>query len=180
MPIVPQPNIIELSDFETGWLPDLEESTVPMTGLLAARNLLPNIGTHTLVTRKGYKRVATGLPSGYRVLSLFPYNRVSGTTTGRYLIAVLSNGVNNVANNVKVYALNLSTGAWTFISPSGRTWVSGNGRHWGATINNIFYGGGPGDTMYKWDPDGGWDSNPSIQNWKTWIGGAAADRKSVV
>lgn len=170
MPITVVPNRIEISTWDKGWMPDQEPSHVPHDGLLAALNLLPDAGSGALQLRKGYKRITSAMAQGYTIQSIHPYNRLAGDTTGSYLIVVMTTKVDATPGNVLVYAVNLVSGAETLISPNDeetppvgtKAWESGDGRHWGQTIQETFYGGGTGDPMYSWNPDDGWDDDPAV------------------
>ena len=169
MPVITQPNLIELSDFSNGWMPDQEPAALPVTGLSVARNLLPDEGTGALELRKGFKRITAALQRGYVIQTIRPYNRLAGDTTGRYLIVVMSNGVDDAVGNIIVYAHDLDAGTSEVISPHDsdgvtfptKQWDSADGRHWGETIQETYYGGGPSDPMYSWNPDDGWNDDPS-------------------
>lgn len=168
MPLAIQPELIELSDWTEGWIPDQEPATLMPEGLTAVRNLLPDLGSGTLELRKGFKRVSAAIKQGYTIQSLHPYNRLAGDTQGHYLIAVLSNGIDGVPGNVLVYAIRLDDNTNQLISPSDdngfgtKTWDSSDARHYGVTIQETFYGGGVGDPMYSWNPDDGWNDDPSV------------------
>ena len=175
-PLVTAPNLIEASDFSSGWHPDQEASAVPPNGLLNVMNLLPDIGSGTLEVRKGYKRLTEALEQGYVIQSLHPYNRIVSGVESQYLMAVATNGVDDVAGNVIVYAHNLRTGDTTMVSPNTagtptKQWLSGDGRHGGAVVNNVFYGFPPKDPMYAWDPTGGWKNTPATPSFPVWNSG---------
>lgn len=173
MPLQPMPTTIELNDFSQGWVPRGEEIGVPTTALLDVLNLLPDPVTGSLVTRDGYKRVtSTGFGTeptlkGHRVYSLHPYTTKAGV---HYLICVLSNDIVGVENNVQVWSLNLDTLAVARIDTADRIWANANGRHWGATVDNIFYGGAEDEVMYSWEPTRAtpWNDDPGTPTYPVW------------
>jgi hypothetical protein len=167
--IVTAPNVIEQTDFSGGWQPDLEPALVPPNGLLDAVNILPDIGTAALQVRQGFKRLIPPLVQGYRIESIHAYNRLAGASQGQYLIMVLTNGLDGNPNNIMVYAVNLQDGTAARVDTANIAWNSSDGTHWGATINQTFYGGGPGDLMYSWNPVDGWSRNPSGQTFPTLV-----------
>lgn len=164
MPLNTAPNLIEMSDFTGGWQPDVEPGAVPPNAVLDVLNLLPDPASGALQVRKGFAALTAALAeSGFVVQTVVPYNRLNGDVTERRLMVVCTNGAPATANNVRVFAIDLSDGSSEQVSPTTKSWASPNAHHWGATINGIYYGGGPKDQMYAWDPDGGWQDNPSQQ-----------------
>jgi hypothetical protein len=157
------PNVIEQTDFSGGWRPDEEAAAVPPNGLLAALNLLPDVGSVVPQVRKGFKRLAEVL-QGYRIESIHPYNRLTGDKAGQYLMLVLTNHLDGVPDNVQLWSLNLATSEVKRRDTTSVAWNSADGHHYGLTINQTFFGGGPGDPMYSWNPVDGYDRNPSGQD----------------
>jgi hypothetical protein len=164
VPFTIAPNLIEVKDLTGGWQPDLNTAAAGPNALLSVLNFLPDIGSGILETRKGFKRMVDPIVQGYRVESLHPYNKLNGTGEGQYLIAVLSNHVDNASDNIQIFAINLNEGTATRIDTAGNVWASSDGRHYGVTIDETFYGGGVGDSMYSWNPDDGFSRDPSAQD----------------
>lgn len=142
------PDLIEQSDFDGGYAPDTDTTGTEANILPDMLNLLPDPGgSDALVTRKGFARVAEEVTSGsHYIKHLWPY-RADGTN---YLMLVLSDDSTN-ANNVKVYAMDLSDFSFDRIDTPSRTWLHSDRPHWGMTIQNVFYGGSPGNDVYSWD-----------------------------
>lgn len=162
MPFVTAPNIIEAADFTGGWRPDAEPTNVPPNALIDATNLLIDQASGALVTRRGIKSQAS-MATGYVVRSMHRYDRLAGTTTGKYLILVATNGA-----TVRVYSLKLSNNTLAQID-GGAAFTDTTGVHWGVTVEGKFYGGGDGLQMYKWDPDGGWDATVGQPSFPTLV-----------
>ncbi len=180
MPPVASPNVVEYRDFRGGQKLDVAPAALAPNELRDALNLLPNRLSGAAVTRKGFAALAT-VNASYFIRSVHYYSTTSssGTRTD-YAICVLTNDTDNSADNVRVYTVNLSSGAVTWISrptdgDSGvaRQWLSGDGRHWGETIDGVYYGGGPLDPPYSYDPNRGtglkWQVDPTAHNFKTMI-----------
>src|SRR5262245_24170672 len=111
MPLNIAPLLVEQSDFNEGWTPDIEPSHVPLAALLESSNLLPGrmvvvptvVGNMTMnraavvpQTRKGYKRVHANadIIGGYYIRHVFPYYSMDGGTSFRTLILILTNETN--------------------------------------------------------------------------------------
>lgn len=168
MPINPVPPTIEASDFRDGWVASAEDAGLPPTALPRVRNLILEPITGAVVTRKGYKRVAT-LPQGYRIYSIHPYTAPNGD---QFLMCVISANQGVAPNNVKLVAVNLDTLAQTTITPNNYQFADDNGRHWGATIDGTYYGGGLNAKMYsaRWDgTTWTWKADPSTPTYDTWV-----------
>ena len=145
------PPFIEQTDFSGGYQPDIEPAAVPPHALSDVMNLLPDVGSGTPQVRAGFKRIAS-LVSGYTVTAIHPYSFINGSGVRKtYLMVVVSTLVDNVADNLRVYSLDLQTGTGVQRSPTNKTWVKATGVHWGETINGIFYGGSAGNPMYSWN-----------------------------
>jgi hypothetical protein len=170
------PPIYEQSDFSGGWNPDQEFSDAEVTTLRDVLNLLPPlVGTGALETRKGFRRFLGPLAGGlsdYRVVSMHPF-RANGTI---YMIVVLGKDV-AAANNVRIYAVDLEAQTAQRIDTPGVTWNNPTDPHWGMGIDDIYYGGSNGNTMYSWDPaTDTWEADASVNpNWKTWTTKTFAD-----
>jgi len=175
VPPVPVPNLIELRDFRGGQKPDLTPASLGSTELLDSLNLIPDKESGALRTRKGFASVVTIAGGAYFIRTVTYYSTTSAAgVRSDYAICVMDNASgDNVSDNVRVYAVNLSSGVATWISrPSdgaggvARTWLSGNSRHWGETIDGVFYGGGLLDPAYSWDGTT-WKVSPGTHDFKT-------------
>jgi hypothetical protein len=169
MPLRPMPATIELSDFTQGWVPKAEEVGVPPEALLGASNVMVDAVTGSVLTRKGYKRVFdTSALDGYRLYTVRPYTDRNGV---RYIMCVLGTGFANTANNIQVWRWRVSDGNFVRVDTADRAWLSGNGRHWGTTIDGIYYGGGLQEEMYSYDPTRGtpWDADPGTPDYPEWV-----------
>lgn len=166
------PNLIENTDFSGGWNPDQEPVSADPNTLRDMYNLLPEVGgTGALVTRKGFKRIMEELASGltdHYVLNIHPF-KGNGTS---YLIVVMTNGA-AASNNVRLYAINMSTMTAARIDTAGVTWSQPYSYHWGIGIDEVYYGGSQGNTMYSWNPaTTTWTADASTKSsstWKTWV-----------
>ena len=154
-----EPDLVEIEGFPGGWLPDPEPADVPLGGLIEASNLLPDRQTGAAQSRPGIKRFGTFVLDGYTARSVHPYNSIYGaapagtTTAHQYLIVCVADGT-ATANNVRLYAINTDDGTFQRIDDAGRQWLrvnAGNG-HFGATIDNTYYGGSELDPIYSWRP----------------------------
>lgn len=179
MPLTPLNPVIELSDFSAGVVPETEEVGIPPNALTAAEDVLVDPITGAVIARKGYRRVrelGAGL-NGYRLYAMNPYTSAAGVS---YIIGVFSNGVAGAADNIKVYAYNLDDGSFNRIDTPGRAWASANGRHYGVTVDGVYYGGGPQEVMYSWDGTT-WDADPGTPTFPTWLpmssGAPTADQR---
>ena len=166
MPLTPMQPTIELSDFSAGLVPKAEEVGVPPNALVAAEDVLVDVVTGTVRTREGYRRVRElgAALDGYRLYAMHPYTTKTGT---EYIIAVFSNDTAGAADNIRVHAYNLVNGSWNRIDTAGRVWATANGRHWGATVDGVYYGGAQGDKMYSWDGTT-WNADPGTPVFPTW------------
>lgn len=182
MPFITVPNRIEVSDFSGGFAPDGQNPMVDVgtevlgvsayqrrpSKLLDVVNFLPDSNTSALEVRAGFKRLLEELVGDdtHRVLNLHHFI----TPSEKYIIAVVTDGA-NAANNVRLYAIALSTLTATRMDTAGTNWSHPTADHWGFGIDNIWYGGSRGNTMYSWDPSGPtWTPDASISStWKTWV-----------
>lgn len=158
------PAIIEQSNFDGGYAPDPESEGADANILPDMLNLLPDVGgSQALVTRKGFKRLReelVGLSTHY-VKHIWPF-RGDGTS---YLICVLSDDSDS-PDNIRLYAINLEDDSVERIDTAGRTWENPDRNHWGMNIQEVFYGGSPGNDMYSWDPaTGTWDDTANTGEW---------------
>lgn len=168
MPFVVAPDVIEQSDFNGGYAPDIESTGTEPGVLPDMLNLLPDTGgSDALVTRKGFKRLReelAGLSTHY-VKHIWPFR---GNNTS-YLICVLSDDSSS-ANNVRLYAIDLDDNSVERIDTAGRVWENADRNHWGMGIQEVFYGGSPGNDVYSWDPsDGTWDAEANIGDYDTLV-----------
>lgn len=175
MPVITAPNIIEQSDFLGGYAPDPRSAAIEPNVLTDVNNLLPDVGgSDALVTRKGFKRLReelVGLSTHY-IKHIWPF-RGNGTS---YLICVLSDD-GALADNVRIIALNREDNTVARIDTAGRTWANSDKDHWGMGIQEIFYGGSPGNDVYSWNPVGSaWNATAHTKTLDTLV----EDRKSVV
>lgn len=153
MPLNTAPPLIEQSDFAGGYMPDLEDASVPTHGLVDVMNLLPDVGSGTPQVRRGFKRIAN-LANGYTVTAIHPYSFLNSSGVRKtYLMVVVTTKVNNVADNLRIYSIDLQTGTAAQQNPTNETWVDASGFHWGTTILGKFFGGGTGNDMYSWNGD---------------------------
>lgn len=150
MPVETMPLTIEQSDFRGGWAPDGENASTAPDVLIDVMNLLPDRNTGALQTRKGFRRLREELAglTTHTVRSIHTYR----TDSVKYLIVVtcLTAGT-AAANNVRVYAVNLSDLTVSRIDTAGVTWSNPLHPHWGMTIDGVYYGGSKGNEMYSWD-----------------------------
>lgn len=162
-------------------MPDLEESGLPRTGLLGARNLLPDVGSGTVQVRSGFERINWSGLAGYTIVAMFPYSRLDPTTgEEQYLVVVGTTKVAAAQDNVRVVAINLETGVGTRVSPVTKVWQTPNGNHYGFVANNTFYGGAEKDPMYSWNPDAGFLNDVGSLIKPTFIADKAYDDGAVI
>lgn len=166
MTIVTQPNIIEQSDFSGGYVPDQQEAAAEAKTVQDVMNLLPDNGTSALVTRPGFDRLVDLGLSGYYIKNIFHFRWAGGIAPNEnYLIVVVTNEANAV-NNVQVWAVKLSDGTAARIDTAGVNWANPTKNHWGEAIQHVWYGGSPGNEVYSWDPDNGWNATANTNpNW---------------
>lgn len=167
MPLTPAPPLIDVSDFTGGWYAKTEEAGVPANGLINVNNLVLDPATGSAVTREGYARRFTHTQfQGFRIYSMFPYTAKDGE---KFVMLVMSNNTGAGVDKVHVVAHRFSNDTITQVSPGGKDWVSANARHWGSTIDGVFYGGGENDPMYSWEWKGSfgssvWKDDPGTAN----------------
>src|ERR1044072_4331184 len=180
--LITQPNLIEQSDFGGGWSPDGEDVTTDPTVLLDVLNLLPDLNTGSLAARPGFTRLLEELTGGSGRFGRKVFHFVAGFQQPHFLIVITAKDA-AAANNVKVFAIDLTAGAAQRIDTVGTTWDNPTKPHWGVAISKVWYGGSQGNTMYSWDPttwdvgtsdNGDWTADESTQNFKTLVGGVEA------
>lgn len=166
MPITVQPELIEVSDFAGGWSPDGEDATTDQSVLLDALNVLLDPQTRALVARPGFSRLLARLvATSHWILKLFHYK--SHETDTKYIIAVITDGTAN-ANNVQLWAINLTTTTAARMDTAGRIWAKPTSHHWGITIDKTFYGGSQGNEMYSWNGTT-WNATAATGSWNTLV-----------
>lgn len=167
-PITVVPELVELTEFARGWLPDLDEAAVPADGLIDVNNLLPDRATGVIETRKGFKRFGDFAVLGYVTRALHSYNFGHGSTNElgkQFLMVVVSNST-DTPNNVQVYRINVQDGTSTRVDTVGRQWRHKPAQHFGVTIDNVYYGGSERDPIYSWRPYFSDGSNvPTDEQW---------------
>jgi hypothetical protein len=173
---VTAPNIIEQSDFSEGWSPSSQVVSMEPGALLDTKNLLIDAVTGSLYTRSGFRRIMEEVLGGsHYIQQVFDFkSRFSGVRHD-YLICILSTGT-SATNNVRLYAIDLSTLTASRIDTAGRTWTNYDKLHWGMEIQGTWYGGVQGEPMYSWDPSGPtWDAEASVKSsWKSWTNDTGA------
>lgn len=167
MPLEVVQPFIEQSDFSGGHMPDLEAAAVPVSGLVDVMNLLPDVGSGTPQVRKGFKRLAS-ITTGYSATAMHAYSFINSAGVRKsYLMVVVTTFEDNLADNLRLYSLDLETGAVAQESDPNQTFVRADGHHWGETINGIFYGGGEGNPMYSWNGDtGAYNDDAGAHNYR--------------
>jgi hypothetical protein len=151
-------------------MPDSPEASVPETGVLSAMNLLPDRATGTLRTRPGYGRINPYILNDdeYSVRQVFYFETIFSQARHKYLIAIMSNDQEDAADNVKVFVNDLELGLW-FQKASLQVPHPGH-EHWGAAVDNKWYGGTGGIPMYQWDPETDvFNDDVSAPDVKTWV-----------
>ena len=155
-PVLIQPNLVEMSDFSEGWVPDIEPSSVSPQSLLDVLNLLPDL-SGALQTRKGFTRVdwtGSTLPSaddGYQLKFIHQYNYIDSATEYKNFILVFSDGTDDSADNIQIWLYDVNETTASRIDTASRAWNNGTAEHWGATICGVYYGGTRGEMMYSYD-----------------------------
>src|ERR1051326_642300 len=166
MPFVTAPNIIEQSDFTGGYAPDPEAAALEAGQLIDTLNVLPDpAGSGALQVRKGFRRIRQELTGddGRYIKHIF---RFRGNDTS-YLICVLVKEAAE-ADNVQLWAIDLDDFSKQRIDDSGVTWSHPEKNHWGVGVQEVYYGGSPGNDVYSWDPaTDTWDATANVGNWKT-------------
>ena len=172
-------------------MPDVPEAAIPANGLAASLNLLPAmVGEQAtaLETRPGFLASSFGLinpagfnTTGYYAHQLFYFEAIFGSAREKYLIAILSSGLDDTASNILFCVLDLSNvgGGWG-VPTGGNLRVPHAGyEHWGGSASSKWYGGTGGEPMYEWDPGTGafphtFTADIAAINAKTWVDDADA------
>jgi hypothetical protein len=178
VPIEIAPNRIELSALTGGYAPDPEEAGLDLASSPDMLNLLPDPGSGTPETRKGFARLSSearinSSTSAHWIRHLNYYEYIASNTRHRKLVAVLSNGTDNSADNIQIWVYDLDADTCARVDTPGRTWTKANREHWYAVIQGVYYGGTGREAMYSYDGTT-WDATPSTGNWKTWVNGTNA------
>lgn len=178
MPIEIAPERIDQSDLSGGWSPDGGEAAVPMNASPDMLNLLPAPSGNELQVRCGFTRLPltdwtstmSGVTGEHWIRHLNYYETIYDHDRLRYLIAVLQDGTDGAADNVQVWAYNLSTNAMTRVDTPGRSWTRGDTEHWHAVVEGTYYGGTLGERPYSWHPTFGWEADPTLPTTVgTWV-----------
>lgn len=151
VPTIAQP-LIEQATFD-GWAPDPDD-TFQDPGLLKdVLNLLPDVGeSSALMTREGYEVFVDLAVSGHYIKHIWHF-LFEGQA---YLICVVAKDAAE-ANNVQVWSVKIPETTAVRIDDVGVTWANPDKNHWGLSVQHVFYGGSPGNEVYSWNPDDGWD-----------------------
>lgn len=176
MSFVTAPNIIEQSDFSDGWSPSSQVVSMEPGALLDTKNLLPDEVTGSLFTRAGFRRIMEEvLGSTLYIQQVFDFKSRFSSTRHDYLLCILSTGSAG-NNNVRIYAIDLSTLTASRIDTANRNWANPTQLHWGMEIQGTWYGGVQGEAMYSWDPSGPtWNDEASVKtSWKSWTNDTGA------
>lgn len=165
MPVVTQPNLIELSDLSGGYAPDGLHETTDQTVLVDAMNVLLDRNSGALQTRPGFARLFDLAQNGYVVKQMFHY-----TPPGENFLVVVLTTETSGADNVMLYAYDLDADSAARIDTAGVDWDNPTAMFWFMSIDGLLYGGSKGNPMFSWDPDTDtWDGDVSTGNWKEWV-----------
>ena len=176
------PNRIELSTLTGGYMPDPKESVVTLDSTPDASNVLPASGG-SLEVRNGYSRLSAGrvnsLAASHWIRHVNYYELIDSGTRKRYLMCVFTDGQNNVADNVQIWAYDLVNNTFTRVDTSGVSWANGRTEHWFAIIEGTYYGGTRGKAIYSWHPTNGYNVDPTIPSCDTWVNSASPGANEV-
>jgi hypothetical protein len=171
LPVEIPPQRIEISQLDGGFIPDPPESLVPLNAAPDMTNLLPDPYSHNPEVRKGFERVANGrlstLGSSYYIKHVRYYEYISGGSRKRWLVCILTNGQDNTADNVQVWAYNLEDSSFARVDTAARSWAKANTPHWYAVVEGTYYGGTRGEKIYSWNGTT-WNADPTTPDVKTW------------
>ncbi len=158
MPVVTQPDVIEVGDFsEGGWAPSGVAETLEPSALPDVLNLILDRATGSLVTRPGYRRLLSDaltekepagddITSDHYIKQLYHY----GKADDHYIICVVVKDAAE-ANNVQLIAINIDSSACTRIDTADVTWENPDAQFWFQSIDGTLYGGSRGNPMFSWD-----------------------------
>ncbi len=173
MPIEIAPNRIELSDLSGGFTPDPAEAAVGMSGSPEVLNLLPLAFQNELRLRYGFARESAGrvsaLSASHYIRHLSYYEVIVSHARKRYIMAVFSNGTNNSANNIRIYAYDLDNNTFTRVDTAGVSWAKAKRDMWSAVVEGTWYFGTRGEAVVSWHPTTGYDATPFTPNVDTWV-----------
>lgn len=173
MPIEVAPNLIELTSLSGGYQPDAAEAAVPMDGSPAVSNLLPMPWGNELRLRNGFTREtsgrATSLAGTHWARHVWYYELIDSGARKRYLMVLMTTGVNNVANNVQLWAYDLINNTFTRVDTAAVAWAKASVEFWAATVEGTFFMGTRGTAPVAWHPTNGYDSTPTTPTADTWV-----------
>lgn len=174
MPIEVAPNRIELSALTGGFTPDPIEAAIAPDGSPAMTNLLPMPWGNELRLRNGFTReFATArlstLAATHWLRHMWYYELIDSSARKKYLMCLLTTGVNNVANNVQLWALDLVNNSAARVDTAGVAWAKASVEAWGATIEGTFYMGIRASAPVSWHPTAGYDATPTTPTANTWV-----------
>lgn len=175
MPIEIAPNQIELSDLSAGAFYDASEAAIPMNGTPDSLNILPAESGNELRVRAGFTRLTGGRISltTHWIRHLNYYETIVSNVRKRYLVAVLTDGTDAMANNIRIYVYDFAADTFTRVDTAGRSWAKGNREHWYAIAEGTYYGGTQGELPYSWHPTNGWNAAPTTPSTDTWVDSVA-------
>jgi hypothetical protein len=167
------PNRIELSDLTGGYAPDPAQAAIAVNATPNVNNMLPEPWGSELRLRAGFARLSAGriALTTHWLRHLNYYETIDSGARKRYLIAVLTNGTDAAANNIRIYAYDLIADTFTRIDTVGRSWAKANTEHWYAIVEGTYYGGTRGEEVYSWHPTNGWDATATTpgNSLGTWV-----------
>ena len=174
MPVTVAPNRIELSTLIGGFAPDPEEGSLPLDQSPDVTNLFPDVNSGALELRKGFTRLSAGriasLQDTHYIRHVNYYEVIDGGMRKRYLVAILTSGVDASAGNIQVWVYDLLNNTFTRVdTPTTRAWAKAKTEHWYAIVEGTYYGGTRGEVIYSWHPTDGWNADPTTPNVKTWV-----------
>jgi hypothetical protein len=174
MPIEIVPNRIELSDFSGGFAPDPEEAGLPLNQLPNTLNVIPDMGAPGAVElRPGFARLTAGridtLEGSHFCKHVNFYEVIDSGVRKRYLILIMSSGVDASADNIQLWAYDIVNNSVARIDTPSRSWTSANFEHFYTVIEGTYYGGTKDEEIYSWHPTNGWDADPTAPSVNTWV-----------
>ena len=167
------PNRIELTDLTGGLQTDAAEAAVGPSGTPDVLNLLPEPWGNELRLRAGYYRESAGrvsaLAASHYLKQLFYFEAIVSHERKRYILAVFSNGQDNVADNIRIYVYDLNADTFTRVDTAGRAWAKANRDWWHAVVEGTIYLGTRGEAPVSWEPTAGYNASPFTPNVNTWV-----------
>jgi hypothetical protein len=173
--------LIEQNAWTTGWVPDGDDSSKDNAALIDALNVLldttpivavtPTGVVHEvpsggLLARKGFERlkvITSGSTlHGYYVRNIWPFRAAAAN----YLILAITDNT-----NVQFWAYNITANTIARMDSGAASFPNATDPFWGLGVDNVWYGGQRGRTMFSWDPAGPtWVDDASTNTtWKTLI-----------